>query len=148
MVLWGPPGKSEKTVNCTGLRRGVVLITGPFFPSKEHRPLQRSLGPSSPSTSGSAWVTFLHNPVYSARSLFTHLQCSPFVFTLGIEWLFLKHVKILGFIHVQSMYYVCIILLLLLRLNAVKNLFYCTECFLLPLGENLIIVPKNYGQIV
>lgn len=46
------------------------------------------------------------------------------------------------------MYYVCIILLLLLRLNAVKNLFYCTECFLLPLGENLIIVPKNYGQIV
>lgn len=45
------------------------------------------------------------------------------------------------------MYYVCIILLLL-RLNAVKNLFYCTECFLLPLGKNLIIVPTNYGQIV
>lgn len=43
------------------------------------------------------------------------------------------------------MYYVCIILLLL-RLNAVKNLFYCTECFLLPLGKNLIIVPTNYGQ--
>lgn len=26
--------------------------------------------------------------------------------------------------------------------------FHCTEWFLLPLGENLIIVPKNYGQVV
>lgn len=29
-----------------------------------------------------------------------------------------------------------------------RESFHCTECFLLPLGENLIIVPKNYGQIV
>lgn len=70
----------------------------------------------------SAWGTFFVNQGYSNRSLLIHLQCFPFVCTLSIKWLFLKHVKLLGFIHVWSMYYVCITLLLLRR-NAVKNLF-------------------------
>lgn len=46
------------------------------------------------------------------------------------------------------MYSVCIILPLLLRLNAVKGLFIALNAFLWPLGKNLIIVPKNYGQVV